>query len=120
MTSLPADGKVLGMEVNKLQSNVTVDSDNVFSGTLHFVADFESYDKGAKGNFLAAKIVAPSDAEVKITTGAAKDKPLDESREIVWKVASNEDTLKVTVEKNGEKAEKTYSAAGLTLEPGAD
>lgn len=116
MASLPDDAKVLGMEVSTLQSGVTVDSSNVFHGTLHHVTDFTAYDKGAEGNFLATKIVAPADADVKISTSAVQDKPVDESREVVWKVGSTEDTLTVKVERNGESAEAVYSAGGLTLE----
>lgn len=116
MSSVPNDATVLGMEVSKLQSNVTVDGGNVLHGTLHHIKNFDKYDQGATGNFVALHVVAPADATVKITTSSASDKPLDEDRIVVWKVASTEDTLKVKVERGEESSDANYKASGLTLE----
>lgn len=116
MSSLPNDATILGMEVGKLQSNVTVDSDNVLHGTLHHIKDFDEYDKGATGNFAALRVVAPTDATVKITTASVSDKALDEDRTVVWKVTGTGDTLKVKVERGEESSDVDYKASGLTLE----
>ena len=116
MSSLPNDATILGMEVGKLQSNVTVDSGNVLHGTLHNIKNFDMYDQGATGNFAALHVVAPTDAAVKITTSSVTDKPLDEDRTVVWKVTGTGDTLKVKVERGEESSDVDYKASGLTLE----
>ena len=116
MTSLPDDAKVLGMEVSKLQSDVTVDSDNTLHGISRYVKGFDAYDKDAEGNFIAMRVTAPSDATVKITTSTVSDEPMDEDRTVIWKVTATEDTLTVKVEKGEETAEAVYRASGLTLE----
>lgn len=116
MSSMPDGATVLGMEVSRLQSNVTVDGDNVLHGTLHHIKNFDMYDQGATGNFAALHVVAPTDATVKITTSSVTDKPLDEDRTVVWKVTGTEDTLKVKVERGEESSDVDYKASGLTLE----
>lgn len=116
MSSVPNDATVLGMEVSKLQSNVTVDGGNVLHGTLHHIKNFDKYDQGATGNFAALHVVAPTDATVKITTSSVTDKALDEDRIVIWKVTSTEDTMKVKVERGEESSNVDYKASGLTLE----
>ena len=115
---MPPDAEVYGMEVNKLQSGITVDSDNVLHGVLHYVDGYEGYATGASGNFVALRLTAPSGATVKYTSEAVKDGVLkSDDRLMVWKVSSKESTLTITVEQGDQHASTTYKATGLTLEP---
>ena len=122
MASMPDDAEVYGVEVNKLQSGVTVDSNNVLHGTLHYVKDYDGYAKGAKGNFVALRLTAPVDATVSCKSDDdSADKPLtDNDRLIVWKVDRDDEKLTVKVERDGESAETVYSASGLTRERSQD
>ena len=114
---MPEDATVYGIEVNKLQSGIRVDSDNVIHGVLHHVENYDGYAQGASGNFVALRITAPADAKVEYTTEAVPNGVLaPDDRLLVWKVSGTDATLTIKVERNGESADVTYKAEGLILE----
>lgn len=120
MTSMPDDADVYGVEVAKLQSGVTVDGDGVLYGTLHYVTDYAGFSSDSeeqKGNFVALRVTAPSDATVKYQSSTGKSGTFaPDDRLMVWRVANNEATLTITVERREETASITCKASGLTLE----
>ena len=114
---MPEDVTVYGMEVNKLQSGIKVDSDNVIHGILHYVEGYDGYSQGAYGNFVALRVTAPADATVEYTSEAVSKGILSPNdRLIVWKVPRTDSTLTIKVERDGESASVTYKAEGLILE----
>ena len=118
---MPSDAKVYGVEVKTLQSNVTVDGDNVLHGTLHYVKDYDGYAKGAEGNFVAMRLAAAPDAEVTYKTDAVPNGKLaPDDRLLVWRVPSTDKTLTVTVKHGEASSTVEYKASGLTLEPKAE
>lgn len=118
MTSMPDDANVYGMEVSKLQSGVTVDSENILHGALHYVKNYDGYAKGAEGNFVALRLTAPADAEVTYKTDAVPNGKLTpDDRLMVWKVPSTDKSLSITVKRGEETVTTEYKASGLILEP---
>ncbi len=117
MSSMPSGVKVYGMEVSRLQSNVTIDGKHVLHGNLHHVKDFDGYAKGASGHFVAMAVDAPAEDEVTYKSEAVPNGKLEpEDRTLVWRVEDTSKTLSVTVKHDGESTTTEYRASGLTLE----
>ena len=120
----PEDGEAVlfGKTVNELQSDVVVSDDEV-TGTLKYVdgyVDFSSNVSEQSGNYLALKIEAePAEAEtvVELVGGTKGPVTLDDDMNIVLLI-KNKDTqsIKVTVDNEGNSSTKTYKLTGLTLE----
>ena len=120
----PEDGEAVlfGKAVNELQSDVVVADDEV-TGTLKYVngyVDFSSNTSEQSGNYLALKIEAePAEAEtvVELVGGTKGPVALDDDMNIVLLI-KNKDTqsIKVTVNNEGNSSTTTYKLTGLTLE----
>lgn len=109
------------MEVSKLQSGVSIDSNNVIHGILHHVKEykkFSSVPSEQSGNYVALKFITPTGSTVKIqsSTGNGEQTLAPDDRVLVWRVKDTSATLTVTVENGDETAKEVYSASGLILE----
>ena len=108
-------GEVYGMNVTDLQEEIQVKGDKV-SGTLKYVKNFDKFEKGAEGNFLAIEVEEAkngdtvsfelSDSEKKGTGTLNSNDYL-----LVSKIHSNSQTITL---KNGETT-KVLNLTGLTL-----
>lgn len=121
ITFSPSDANTYGKKVSELQSGITVDSEGVLYGTLHYVTGYTKFDskhpENQKGNFLAMDIDATAEETVKTSssTSPAEQTLKPNDRSLVWKVAGNDATLTIKVEGDNPR-EQTYKAKGLTLE----
>lgn len=121
----PEDGEanLLGKTVNELQSDISI-SDNVISGTLHYVTGYTGFNGSVvdeqSGNYLALKI--DTDAEnaettVELVGGTKGPVTLDEDMNIVLLIKDKDtQSVKVTVSKDEDVVSETYTLTGLTLE----
>ena len=110
-------GDVYGMNVTDLQDNIQVKGDKV-SGTSKYVKNFDKFEKGAEGNFLAIEVDEAkngdevtfelSDPETKGTGTLNSNDYL-----LVCKIHSNTQTITL---KNGNTT-KVLDLTGLTLSP---
>ena len=120
----PEDGEAVlfGKAVNELQSDVVVADDEV-TGTLKYIDGYVGFSSNVSeqsGNYLAIKIdTEPVEAKtvVELVGGTKGPVTLDEDRNIVLLI-KNKDTqsIKVTVNNEGNSSTKTYKLTGLTLE----
>lgn len=98
--------------VASMQEDVVV-GDNAITGTLKKLSSGPIADYWGEGNFIALKVTElpegaePSDIKIGLNNPVA----LDDDLNGVWKVASNEQTLKVIY---GDDI-KEYDLSGLTL-----
>ena len=113
---------LFGKAVNELQSDVVVADDEV-TGTLKYIDGYVGFSSNVSeqsGNYLAIKIdTEPVEAKtvVELVGGTKGPVTLDEDRNIVLLI-KNKDTqsIKVTVNNEGNSSTKTYKLTGLTLE----
>ena len=113
---------MLGKAVNELQRDVII-ADNEVTGTLKYINGYVGFSSNVSeqsGNYLAIKIdTEPVEAKtvVELVGGTKGPVTLDEDRNIVLLI-KNKDTqsIKVTVNNEGNSSTKTYKLTGLTLE----
>lgn len=123
MTGLTVDADIsssvdlFGKTVTDLQTGVSVSGTNI-SGTLHYVTgytDFSSNPEEQQGNYLAIHCAVPGVDGVTISVNG---RTLESDGIIVLIVKDNARGVEVTASKPGlASVTKTYSLAGLTLEP---
>ena len=108
-------GEVYGMNVTDLQEEIQVKGDKV-SGTLKYVKNFDKFEKGAEGNFLAIEVEEAKNGDTvsfelsdpeKKGTGTLNSKDYL----LVSKIHSNSQTITL---RNGETT-KVLNLTGLTL-----
>ncbi len=108
---------LLGKKVSDLQENIKIDDKDAITGKLKYVANFDSYSKGASGYFLCIKVVEATKGDtvtVKVTgTGASNiQKTLDSDGIVICKIGNNDN--KITIGNSGKT--KDLTVTGLTLE----
>ena len=116
---------VLGYTVSDLQSDVTVNS-NEISGTLAYVTDFTGFSEDPelqKGNFLALSFDSdPAADKMTVQLMGAQVNPneieLDADKDCVFRI-TNKDTQSIIFRayKGGEVTRRTYKLSNLVLEP---
>lgn len=105
-----------GKNVSDLQ-DVTI-NENKVNGTLNYVKDYNEFEKGAEGNFLAIEVEEAKNGEtvtVELSDSEKKGKVTLNSDDylLVSKIHSNTQTITL---KNEEKT-KILDLTGLTLNP---
>ena len=113
---------MLGKAVNELQRDVVI-ADNEVTGTLKYIDGYVGFSSNVseqEGNYLALKVDSDSQdavVTVELVGGTKGPVTLDEDRNIVLLI-KNKDTqsIKVTVNNEGNSSTKTYKLTGLTLE----
>lgn len=114
---------VLGKQVSELQENIMISSKNVISGNLKYIDDFTQYSSlpsEQEGHFFAMTIDAPADAIVKYQLSSGPKGEIDitpDDRQIVNRIKSPDQTIKITTTVNGYTKSVVYYLGGLTLEP---
>lgn len=104
-----------------MQDGIVIGEDSI-SGTLKYVTGYTGFSSAAadqKGNYLALKVNAPSDAvvTVEVVGGTKGPVTLDDDRNIVLLIKNkNTQSVKVVAKAQGETVTKTYGLTGLTLE----
>ena len=108
--------------MSSLQDDVIIEESEI-SGTLKFVAGYTGFSSTAaeqSGNYLALRVDTDSeDAEITVELVGGTKGPviLDEDRNIVLLIRDKDtQSVKVTVEADGETSTKTYALTGLVLE----
>ena len=109
-------GKVYGKDVSDLQ-DVTL-SENKVKGTLNYVKDYDEFEKGVEGNFLAIEIEEAKNGDTvtaELSDPEKKGKITLNSSDylLVSKIHANTQTITL---KNGETT-KILDLTGLTLSP---
>ena len=112
---------ILGKAVADLQSDVIVNNNSI-EGTLAYVTDYTGYSTDPElqeGNFLALQFEATEGATttVEIVGGTDAPKTLDSDMDCVFRIANNNQKIKVTTEvSTGEKIERILSLKRVNLE----
>ena len=110
-------GEAYGKNVTDLQDNIQIKGDKV-SGTLKYVKEYDKFEKGAEGNFLAIEVEEAKNGDTvsfelsdpeKKGTGTLNSKDYL----LVCKIHANTQTITL---KNGETS-KVLDLKGLTLSP---
>ena len=109
-------GEAYGKNVTDLQDNIQIKGDKV-SGTLKYVKEYDKFEKGAEGNFLAIEIEEAKNGDTVIAELSEPEKKgtvtlNSEDCLLVSKIHSN--TQKITL-KNGETT-KVLDLTQLTLD----
>lgn len=110
------DQTVLNETVSDLQSNVVV-NDTFIEGTLKYVTGFTDYSdvtEKQSGNYLVLRVVATEDATVTIESND-EEFEADENGDVVIRVVSRNQKIRITAEKDGVTDSKTYSLRMLKL-----
>ena len=115
------EASLFGKTVDSLQENVVVGEDEI-TGTLKHVTGYTGFSNNVseqEGNYLALKVDSDSQdavVTVELVGGTKGPVTLDEDRNIVLLI-KNKDTqsIKVTVNNEGNSSTKTYKLTGLTL-----
>lgn len=110
---------LFGKEASDLQENIEVGEDAI-TGTLKYVADYSAAFSGAdaSGNYIALHIEVPDEDDVTITFKITNPVTLDESGDVVGRIADKStQTITVVASKEGyADVTKVYSLTGLTCE----
>lgn len=111
--------ELLGKQVEDLQENINISDNGDVTGTLKYINSYESFNKGAKGNFLALYFEEAKNGEDVMCelkgTGAIVKKPkaVDKSDGLmVFNVHNKDNTIEVTCEG---KTTRVLNLSGLTL-----
>ncbi len=105
------------MDVSDLHDNVQIEGDKV-TGTLKYVKNFDKFEKGAEGNFLAIEVEEAKNGDTvtwELSDPEKKGKGTLNSKDyfLVSKIHDKTQTITIT---NGE-AKKVLDLTGLTLSP---
>ena len=124
-TDISASEDLLGKVIGDLQSNIAVGS-NYITGELNYVTDYTGFSGDTSlqsGNYLALHCEVPQDAEATITAeligGTYGPVTLDEDGIIVFRVANNNQKVKITASKTGyESVTKIFNLSNIELDRG--
>lgn len=113
---------LLGKTVDDLQENIVIGR-NKITGTLKYVTGYTGFSSNVaeqSGNYLALYCEVPLEDDVNITVevinGFSGPVTLDDDGLIVLRIASTNQSVKVTASKQGyDSITKTYSLADITL-----
>ena len=110
---------LLGKSASELQSSVRINEINEIRGTLKYVKNYNGFESGAEGNFLALHFTVPADSTttVEIVGGTSGPATLDVDGLFVGKIANKQQTIRVITTKDGYTSTKIYSLKYITLEP---
>lgn len=121
--TIPVGVSLLGKNLDDLQSGVGVGGSDI-TGTLKYVTGYTGFSGDPaeqQGNYIALHI--DTDAEdstitVELIGGEHGPVTLDSDRTIIIRIKNKSQKIKITASKDGyPTVEKTYTLAGLTLEP---
>ena len=118
---IPAGTDLLGKSVTDLQTGITLGK-SAIRGELKYVGDYTGFSGDTseqKGNYLALKCEC-EDADsivAELVGGYHGPVTLDSDGLIVFKVANNTQSVRITANKTGyEPVTKTYSLTGVKLD----
>lgn len=87
------------------------------TGTLNYVKNFDEFDKGAEGNFLALTFDVADDETLKFTS-ATDGVPVEITDDyLIYKVPSEKPEMKFKLERGGQSTELTLNISELVLTP---
>lgn len=120
---IPEGVDLLGKELDDLQSGVAAGASDI-TGTLKYVTNYTGFSEDPteqQGNYIALHI----DTDVEGATIVAEligdsrgPVTLDSDRTLIARIKSKGQKIKITASKEGyPTVEKTFTLAGLTLEP---
>ena len=114
-----SDVDLLGKLASELQSDIVV-ADTGITGTLNYVTGYTGFSgKKAEqsGNYLALKVNASDTATIvaELVGGTKGPVTLDEDRMIVFKVASNEQSVRFVVTEGNKSVTVEYALTNLVL-----
>lgn len=127
----PAQGNLLGKDVNDLQRGVTAEFDpaadtpsGTISGTLMYIQDYTGYSDTVSlqsGNYLALNLVIPF-AGATISAGIDEDEPVepDANGNVVLRVPSDAEGVTVYIESDGDSQTYSYAVDGLAMQTDED
>ena len=114
-----------GKTANELQENVVIGESEI-TGTLHYITDYTDFSgdpEKNKGNYLALTIGSePTDAKITVEFKGGQTTPdpivlEPDDRNLVFRITDkDEQSIKITAEKDGRTDVNTYGLSGLILE----
>lgn len=117
-SAIDTDGDLFGKVASDLQENIVV-ADAGITGTLKYISDYTSAFSGAEsyGNYLALKCTAESGSVItaELIGGIHGEVTLDSDGLIIFRIASNTQSVKITATKDGVAQTKIYALTNLVL-----
>jgi hypothetical protein len=109
---------LFGLNASDLQSNIVVGRNNI-RGTLKYVSDYSSAFGGdlSHGNYMALHCEVPNEDDVTITVTVTNPVTLDESGDVVLRIADKDtQTITVVASKDGyNDVTKVFTLNKLTV-----
>ena len=112
-----------GKSSSELQANVTVNANNIVSGTINYVTGYTGFSTETSqqsGNYLALQFTAADDVELygEVTgTGNSEPSKLGENGILVVRLSSNTQMIKIYAFEGNKSTIIIYRLTGLTLTP---
>lgn len=112
-----------GKSSSELQANVTVNANNIVSGTINYVTGYTGFSAETSqqsGNYLALQFTAADDVELygEVTgTGNSEPSKLGENGILVVRLSSNTQMIKIYAFEGNKSTIIIYRLTGLTLTP---
>ena len=123
---VPDGVSLLGKELDDLQSGVSVGGQDI-AGTLKYVTGYTGFSGDPaeqQGNYLVLHIdtdVEGATIQAELIGGKHGPVTLDSDRTLITRISNKSQKIKITASKEGyPTVSKTYTLAGLKLEPASN
>lgn len=123
---VPDGVSLLGKELDDLQSGVSVGGSDI-TGTLKYVTGYTGFSGDPaeqQGNYLVLHIdtdVEGATIQAELIGGKHGPVTLDSDRTLITRISNKSQKIKITASKEGyPTVSKTYTLAGLKLEPASN